>query len=226
MISTAKYWKIIISALAAVLFLLVLIGFVSRWGFPDTNWDLSGNGEKIEVSKGNKIIQKFKAGRDNLSRIRILFGRSYNKDGGEINLRIFDENCENLIREKSFERSSIQSEGYYDFKFSKIADSKDNNFCLAIDFKPEKEKYKKLNVFLGSNSVSESQLLINDQEIKNSALAMRPAYQSDSFWGNVEELNQRISQYKPWFLKNIYLYAVFFLFILLTFFLAILFIWI
>jgi hypothetical protein len=174
---------------------------------------LSGNGEKIKIKSGQLIKQEFKAERNNLSRIRILFGRSYNKDAGKINLKLTDGICENVIRKKSFERSAIQSEGYYDFRFSKIIDSNDKNFCLIIEFKPQKEKYKELNIFLSSDPISENKLMI-DGETKNGALAMRPAYQTEGFWNNISELNQRISQFKPWFLKNIYLYTVFFVFIL------------
>jgi hypothetical protein len=221
-----RFWKIIFSILATSLLFLVFSGLIDRWAFPDTNWDISGNGEKVEIKPGYPIIQKFEAGRNNLSRIRILFGRSYNKDAGEIYLKLTDESCKNIIEEKTFERSSIKSEGYYDFKFSKISDSKNRKFCLLVDFKPEKEKYKKLNMFISEKSASENQLFINEKEIKNGALAMRPAYEGDGLRGNMKELNQRISQYKPWFFKGVYLYAIFFLFVLLTIFFIFLIIWI
>jgi len=37
------------------------------------------------------------------------------------------------------------------------------------------------------------------------SLAMRPAYLNHYFWQDIQELNQRISQYKPWFLKHYFL---------------------
>lgn len=215
----SRFWKIIFSISVALLFSLVFAGLVDRWAFPDTSWDLSGNGEKVEIKPGYPVMQKFEAGRNNLSRIRILFGKSYNKDGGIISLKLTDENCKNILSEESFERSSIQSEGYYDFNFSRISDSKNNSFCLVIDFEPEKEKYKKLNVFVSDNLVSGGQLRNGKEEIENRSLEMRPAYRGDSFWENVEELNQRISQYKPEFLKGNYLYFISFLFIVLSVFL-------
>jgi len=226
----SRFWKIILSISAALLFFLVFAGLVERWAFPDTSWDLSGNGEKVEIKPGYPIMQKFEAGRNDLSRIRILFGRSYNKDAGEIYLKLADGSCLNAVEEKTLKRSSIKSEGYYDFKFSNIPDSKNRKFCLSIEFKPKNEKHKDLNVFLSSVTVSGSQLIDtsnkDEGETKNGALAMRPAYEGDGLWSNIKELNQRISQYKPWFLKGVYLYAIFFLFILLTFFLIILIIWI
>lgn len=218
-------WKIIFSICITVFLVLVFFNLVNKWAFPDTDWDLSGNGEKIKIEPEYPVMQKFKAERDNLSRIRILFGRSYNKDGGEINLKLASEDCENIIRKESFERSSIQSEGYYDFRFSRISDSKDKNFCLIIGFNPEKEKYKDLNIFLSNNPVSGSQLIIKE-ETKNGALAMRPAYQAEGIRGNISELNQRISQYKPWFLKNIYFCVLFLAFIILVFLFLVLVIWV
>jgi len=222
----SNFYKIIFSFFALILLVLIFSRLAGGWAFPDTKWDLSGDGEKIKIDPKFPLTQKFKAERDNLSRIRILFGRSYNKDAGEINLKLSGEDRENIIREKSFERSDIQSEGYYDFRFSKISDSKDKDFYLMIEFKPKNEKYKDLNIFLSNNPISGNQLITIEGEIKNGALAMRPAYQADSLTGNIQELNQRVSQYKPGFLKNIYLYIIFFAFILLAFFFLILIIWI
>jgi len=226
----SRFWKIIFLSLATIFFFLVFLSLDGRWSFPDTQWDLSGNGEKIEVKPEHPIRQKFEADRNNLSRIRILFGRSYNKDGGGISLKLADESCQNVLREESFKRSAIQSEGYYDFKFAKINDSKDQKFCLLVGFKPQNEKYKKLSMFLATGTFSENQMIDIGQdessETKNGALAMRPAYQGNSLLGNISELNQRISQYKPWFLKNVYLHVVSFLFLLLTFFFVVLIIWI
>ena len=48
---------------------------------------------------------------------------------------------------------------------------------------------------------------------KGKTLVMKPAYGSDSFWKNMETLNDRISQYKPWFLKHFYLDAIVILFL-------------
>lgn len=225
----SRFWKIIFLSLAVIFSLSVLFSLAEKWSFPDTRWDLSGNGEKIEVNPKHPIQQRFKAERNNLSRIRVLFGRSYNKDGGEVSLKLADESCKNVIRKTSFKRSDIQSEGYYDFKFAKIEDSKNQNLCFIVEFKPQNEKYKKLSIFLASNTFSDDQLINTGQnesnETKNGALAMRPAYQANNLSENINELNQRISQYKPWFLKNVYLYVISFLFILLTLFFVALIIW-
>jgi hypothetical protein len=49
-----------------------------------------------------------------------------------------------------------------------------------------------------------------------SMLSMRPAYENDNWKQDISELSQRISQYKPWFLKHFYLDAIAILFIVLS----------
>lgn len=218
-----NFWRTIFLALAFFLLFLVFANFYDKLSLPDAQWDLSKGENKLEINPASIVMQKFRAEKNNLSKIRMLFSKSNNKDGGEITIKLTDENCKNIIREETFKRSSIKPEGYYDFKFSKIKDSENKTFCLSIEFNPGKEKYKGLNIFLSNNPVAGSQLIdASGVEIKNSSLAMRPAYQEESMAKNIERLNQRISQYKPWFLKNVYLYATSFLFVFLTFFLVIL----
>lgn len=211
------------SVLAATLLFLVIYNFQKSLSFPDTNWTLLQDG-KIEINPGKPVIQKFKASRNSLAKIRIFFTKSYNKDGGEIGLKLADETCQNILRVKSFDRNSLAG-GYYDFKFSKINDSKDKAFCLSIDFDPQKEKFKKFSAIVSNNAPPESQLLTaTGEELKNQSLSMRPAYKNKNIFGDISELNQRISQYKPWFLKHFFLYAVSLLFLAATFIIVIIFV--
>lgn len=200
-----------------ILFLLFLISFrlINSWAFPDTAWQLQ-KGNKTTIGKDELIIQKFQAPRNNLTRIDVFFGSTNIKPGGKIFVQIFDENCNEMLREKSLKVSTLDSDKTYDFYFNKIKDSKDKIYCLKIGFDPLSVK-KKANIFLLDNPPSQSKFFsLNGQEIPNQSVAMRPAYQNDSWLGNIAELNQRISQYKPWFLKNIFLYIITFGFIILS----------
>jgi len=58
-----------------------------------------------------------------------------------------------------------------------------------------------------SEAINHSQL--QEKQGYDSPIVFRPGYKNGSIWRNWQELNQRISQYKPWFLKGIYLDAIF-----------------
>ncbi len=225
----SKNWKIIFSCLGGALLLLVLSILINKWAFPDTNWNLSREGERIKLMPDYPVKQNFEAAQNNLSQIRIAFSRSYNKDGGEIRLKLAKNDCEKIIAEKNILRSEIKAEGYYDFKFPAIANSLRENFCLLIEFDPEKEKYKDLSIFLSEkNEATFGAQLINsfqNEEIKNRTLSMRPAYQEETLGKNIEKMSQRISQYKPWFLKHFYLETIFWIFLGLTLAVVVFLVW-
>jgi len=59
-------------------------------------------------------------------------------------------------------------------------------------------------------------LSVNGEEKKNQSLAMRPAYRNENIFQDFIELNQRISQYKPFFLKHYFLWFIIIGFIILS----------
>lgn len=216
-----NYWKIVISIIAFLGLFFIFSKFMGSLSFPDASWPLNRGEEELDFKENKQIRQIFETSRNNLSRIRILFSKSHQKDGGEIALKLAKENCEDVISEKKISRESLETEGYYDFKFPRIKDSKNKSFCLLISFEPINKKSKnQLTIFINENN--QGQLYAGSEEIKNRSLAMRPAYKNGSFIGNLSELNDRISQYKPWFLKNAYLFSMLTLFVLSSIFFIVL----
>jgi hypothetical protein len=138
------------------------------------------------------------------------------KKKGELRLRVLDHDCQKILREKNIIIKSLGS-GTIPFYFEKIAGSKDKMYCISLDFTGENNIQLRLSEDLHPDSVS---LYQNANEIKNQSLSMRPAYQNKNRWQDIQELNQRISQYKPWFLKHYFLYFIAFGFILLSFLLV------
>lgn len=199
------------------LFLLLFFRFALALSFPDIGWKI-GKDDKIKMGVGSPIIQKFEAGKNNLSRIDILFGKS-NTISGKFSLEIYDENCSRLLRKKTVYFQTPNSDNTYDFAFSKIKDSKDKTYCLKLFFTPKNKKMKTPYVFIIGNSRPENKFLFDSgekQEYPGKSLSFRPAYKNDCWWQDFKELDRRISQYKPWFLKQHYLAAIFILAIILS----------
>ncbi|GBE16715.1 hypothetical protein BMS3Abin15_00537 [bacterium BMS3Abin15] len=210
------FLAILIIALSFVFYYLAV-----TWDFPDSQWVIDkGNNEKIELEPGEKVTQKFTASRNNLSRIEILFAKANLSPGGKIIMEVNDENCSEKIRQAALNVVRLSSDSTYSFNFPKIKDSAGKTYCLVLYFEETKGKTKKdPRIFIHPNPPAANAGLYNQtlgEEYENQSLAMRPAYQNDSWRENLQELNQRISQYKPWFLKAGYLGVIAFSFIILS----------
>ena len=197
---------------AAILLLVILWKLLGDWSFPDTHWPIE-KGEKVKLKTEQMIVQKFVASRDGLMRIKVLFGNSDIGKGGTLEMKIYDETCSTLLRDSKLKVTGLDSGNTEDFKFARIPDSKGKTFCMDLRY----DGAKSANLFLENNSLPENKFLsVNGQELSGQSIAMRPAYQNASRWQNIRELDQRISQYKPWFLKGPYLLAIVFFFLLFT----------
>lgn len=198
----------------AIIVILVAYGFLTQLVFSDNTW-LVEKGDKVKINSQSRIFEKFTAERPNLARISILFAYSAIDNGATLDLKIFDENCSKLIRQDSFFVTSLNSDHTQDFNFTPIVDSKNKTFCLNVSFRPENNK--SAVIFLTNNSSGKDvSLNIDQNNLSGQSLSMRPGYKNGSVFADLTELNQRISQYKPWFLKHYWLTGIVTLFIILS----------
>lgn len=186
---------------AAILLLAVFWKFFSLMSFTDPQMPLE-KGEIVKLSAQTTLTQKFVANSDNLVKIIFLLGAGGIKEGNVVKMQITDENCLNMIREGYLVKSFLASGNLFEFQFDKIPDSNGKTFCIKAIFEPQSTKAKAIQFFSHTNDPT--------------SISMKPAYENNHWWQNISELNQRISQYKPWFLKHFYLYTISFLFIILS----------
>ncbi|HBO16841.1 MAG TPA: hypothetical protein DD451_02470 [Candidatus Moranbacteria bacterium] len=192
---------------------LVLIfgSLIKNFSFPDQNWNLE-KGKKIGISseKNEEVIQKFIASKDNLSRIDIFLGNSKIERGGTLQLELFNKSCEKLLRKDKIRTTRIKSENFFTFTFPKIQKTANEILCIKLSFYDwNSDKNRSAQVFVRDNILPENVFFsINQEIIKGKSLSMRPAYQENSWRENIWKLSERISQYKPWFLKNMIILSV------------------
>ncbi len=211
-----KFLKKNFFLLLTLLFLLLIsISLSKSWSFPDNRWPLE-KGTKIKLPDQG-ITQKFQASRDGLTQIKILFGNSRVSHGGTLVLKVYSEDCSQLLRTSTLKTHSLKSKRITNLAFPKIDDSQGKTYCLNLHFYPQ-PKSKHAYLFIEDNHNPENKsLVVGDELMIGKSLAMRPAYLNHHFWTDIQELNQRISQYKPWFLKHYFLDFIGFGFILLSF---------
>lgn len=199
--------KIVFLGSITLLTILVAWNLFQAWGFPDTHFPLE-KGEKIKLDETG-ATQTFVARRDGLSGVNVLFGGSSIKNGGTLSLTLLDGECAKTLREEARFVRTLNADNSTDFSFSPIPDSNGKTFCFKTHFAPEKGS-KKAAIFAIPNTLPSEKrsLSINGEARPGESLALRPVYRNANLFADLGELDQRISQYKPWFLKDAFLATI------------------
>lgn len=195
---------------------MIVVNLGHQWGFPDTHFPLE-KGEKVKLDAVG-ATQTFLASRNGLSGINILFGGSQIKNGGTLRLSLLHADCQKKISETTTFVTSLGADDAIRFPFTSISDSQGKTFCFTAQFTP-KEGSKKAALFIIPNTLPKEalSLSLNGTVRPNESLSFRPIYQNRTLIADLIELDQRISQYKPWFLKGTFLASIALLSIGLTF---------
>lgn len=168
------------------------------------------------------IAQKITSSENGLKQLKILVKeRNWRSFEGKIKFELADENCQNAFVSREANSQTPLIKKVFLFDFDKIPDSKDKKYCLKTTLFSESQDKVRYPVLLTRNNPSGEENSMKNladpkKKYKYRFLAVRPVYEPDSFSGGMEKLNQRISQYKPSFLKGNYLYLLFSAFMTLT----------
>lgn len=237
-IKNFKIEYVVLSVLIVGL-ILISVSFFKQLNFSDNSQQIE-KGTKVELIAGDILEQKFIAQHNGLSNIKILFGNRKLLDGSYIKLVLADKNCKNNIFEKTLEEEyNFDSKYLYDFSFPKIKNSKDKQYCLKIELKTEKKwsLWRKVKNKIRKNKIHKKCKIRLFEQIHNNdgignyvvidksgkikvqgkgGVVFRQSYRAVSVGKSFQQLSQRMSQYKPWFLKGNYLTVIFWLAVILS----------
>lgn len=191
--------------IATFLFGMIVIfwAFFAGLSFPDSHYNFLGKDKKVELKDGKPVWEVFTANRDGMDRIKV---RINNPPGfrERILLELADESCTHVIATDTV--SMLSPIGiYYRFDFPRIADSQDRKYCFRATFssphgtKDEPSLYANEGVGFPTDGYRNS---ARDKYYPGWALQIRPAYTNGTFFGDIREFTDRLSQYKPEFLKG------------------------
>lgn len=214
-------FKYLFYILLTVIVLTLACSFAKTFAFPDSNWPLD-KGERITVLPAEIVTQPFSASEDGLRRIEVLLGKFTLQDNDELLLELRDHACSSVLAQETLSGKSFDSEYTYHFLFDRIANSKDQTYCLTVTFNTNRPiaKDKAPRLFNDKSAPNFPHTVTNPGGEKTTgaqAIAIRPGYTNDSFIANAKEFFDRISQYKPFFLKSWFLITFAVLGIVLTF---------
>lgn len=209
----------ILTIICAIFFVAACWHFASN--LPYSGMSTAGKSDKFELYPNLPLIQKFSADQDNFSRIKFQLSGPDLDSGDKIKMQLTDETCQNVIKEDEIQTSKLSSENYDYFDFSKIKDSRDRIFCFSLIYEPINESTTKTPDVAARRDINAIFISLNDmrtgKEYNSKHLNMKLAYKNDHWWQDAENLTERISQYKPFFLKKCYLASVILAFLILSF---------
>lgn len=210
--------KKILIIILGILVVTIFSRFFNLFYFPDSSPVLE-KGTLIPLQPKEALTQNFTANRDNLSKMEFLLRTPGIKPGDSLKIEIAEKDCQKIIRTGELQKTFLNSDNLYAINFSTISDSKGKTYCMKATFKPQqKSDTKKLQLFtMDSKSVTSSLTNLTTGEVfSDKLLSMRPVYTNNHWWQDFSELNQRMSQYRPWFLKSIFLALIVFGFVIIS----------
>lgn len=212
-----------IKAALALLFLagvaVILSNFWSRLSFPNDYrfYDDDGNENLVP---GEPIAQKFTATSDNLRQVNLLLGNLEKIESGErLVVEIRDADCRDVIRTAAHHWPSHAPKQYDRFQFEPIPDSEGREYCLAVTYEASEKRKSRPYVKKEKKTGNDTDFFVNlvsGEIFEQEHLIFRPAYGMGSPGADYQELNRRMSAYKAWFLKDLWLSAIFGAFLVLT----------
>ncbi len=155
-----------------------------------------------EITAGTRVGQTFRATEPNLDRVVILLA-TYERTNTVLLLFSLYENpsVEAPLRTVVAEPDTISNNEYYTFKFPPIPDSAGKTFLLSLE-SPEGAPGDAFTAWLGEcDCYPGGTALLNGEEQPERDLAFRVRYNNE-VTSVLDELINRMSQYKPWFFKG------------------------
>lgn len=194
--------------------------FFANLSFPDSSYTFPGRTHQVKLDPEKPVTQTFIAKENNLNQIKIVLGNSDLEFREKIVFELADATCEKILAQSTYHSYDLSPSTYYHFTFPPLTHSFGQTYCFKTTYyslvnRKGDRPYlgaSKGEQFLGWSYTNIGSYLIYE----NRTLQMRPAYGTGSFLGDLGQLNNRLSQYKPEFLKGTSLTLIFSLFFIGT----------
>ncbi len=194
----------VLIVLSAIFLGIVFGKFFNLLSFPDQSVSFEGDSEQEKLSANDPLIQKITAKENYLNQINVSINKFSAEFRDKIVMEVLDESCQKILAESKLDMFSWHSPNYAKLKFKTIPDSKDKIYCLKFTYIPfgkeqDKKPYISSYSYEGASYINTGK---SNEEQKNQSLELKPAYGESSAGKNLSKLIDRMSQYKPDFLKG------------------------
>lgn len=196
--------KKIILAILALFLVGVFWRFATLLYFPSSGSFLE-KGDLAKLHAKETLQQVFTVDSNNLAKVEIILRSPGLQPGDQVEAKILDAACQKTIASGELSNSFLSSNNLYEFSFPIIPNSQHQTYCLALTFDPQSSSSKSLQFFYRPATGESFNNISAGLAFPDQTLSFRLVYKNPSSWENLTTLNQRISQYKPFFLKANYL---------------------
>lgn len=200
------------TCLLITIFLFGIVGifwtFLSDFGIGESGYNFLGKTKKVTLSPGMPASQTFTAHENGLHQVRVVLGDADIRRGEHIGFQLMDEACATEIASVDFSGEPSKQGAYTVFPFEAISDSMGKRYCfVATYFSDENRKGDKPYLSATDDpdpTFSDRTLIDSNKErtYESHSLFLRPAYTEGSLSADLDTLLDRLSQYKPGFLKG------------------------
>ncbi len=181
------------------------ISFVSSLTFPDSDYNFLGKKDRERLVVNKPISQIFISEENGLSAVKYSLGNLNLWPGEALQFELRDAHCEKTLATDSWIPLEPKPLIYTRFHFPRIPDSQGKSYCAYItyvssyDRKSSEAPHINTSKFPGRSYT----LVAKNKTYENETLQMRPTYSSGNFFSDLWRLIERMSQYKPDFIKGL-----------------------
>lgn len=198
------HWSII--AAFIVLSAAVFANFFSSLSFPDSTHNFTGKTKKVKLDPRKPVTQTFVAKDDLLDQVRVNIGNSSLHLGEKLTFELAERDCKKVVASDTKTFFSLEPKGFTIFSFDAIPDSKNKLYCAKFTYASDEDRGDERPYIAADDSIqfaSDSYTNTSDNKtFEGRSLQIRPSYGTATAAGTLQELNNRLSQYKPDFFKS------------------------
>lgn len=189
----------------------VLVGFgcigislISGFALGDSAHHFTGKKDRERLGNQKPLAQIFEAKENGLSEVKYHLGNLHLWPGEELRFELRDAECQNVLAQASAKPLLFVSPIYTQFGFDRIPDSQGQTYCAVILYETPYTRKSADQPFLHtSEMLGTSYTLLDKNKTKeNQTLQFRPSYSAGSLTQNLWHLTERMSQYKPGYIKG------------------------
>lgn len=195
------------------LFLTTLVGvcvftFLDQLRFPDSSRNFLGDTKRAELSANGPITQVFQAKENGLEGLQIFMGDTDLGLGERIDFTLSDASCKTVIHQSNRTMFSLPVTRDIRFTFPALPASIGEAYCLSVEYYPGFLRKKERPYIRVTEDERAKDIFYTDHGKEKvyigRSLQLRPLYapQENSIASRVEALENRLSQYKPVFMKG------------------------
>ena len=181
--------------------------FFSGLRFPETTYNFLGSSKRVEMTVDAPVTQIFLAHEKNLEGVKIRFKNDRLYPAETIRTRLLADSCTGEeIASQTFSSFSKKGSPFRKFTFASIKASQEKQYCLMITYhSPYPQRSERPEILASEGGAFSRMSYTNEGKQRaydNRSLQIRPVYGEASFGERLSRLENRLSQYKPFFMKG------------------------